>query len=336
MRAARKPVRDLREPAKNLADATPRLTTVANKINKLGNMAAYNPNGAEPPGAANRDEGYLYWLGWLSHVGNSTFQAQDAHGVYRRIYLTASCQTILSTLGATPAQALITGIGPIISSGLCTVMQKSAPSVGKIAVAVGFALSCFAILLFLWVTFGGSVPFKPKSYRISADFEEAITLQKEADVRIGGVTVGKVKDLELPEDANATRAVMEIDPEYAPISSDANATLRQKTLLGETFIELTSGHPVRRQRQPGRQRLDRDRRDRGRVDPRRHGGRRIDAQRRRRRRAAPRGRPPGLEPTSSSRSRSTRSSTPSTRRPARRSSSGCGTRGSRSTAAGRT
>ena len=43
-------------------------------------MAAYNPNGAEPPGAPTRDEGYLYWLGWLGHVGNSTFQAQDAHG----------------------------------------------------------------------------------------------------------------------------------------------------------------------------------------------------------------------------------------------------------------
>jgi ABC-type transporter Mla subunit MlaD len=120
-------------------------------------------------------------------------------------------------------------------------MQKSAPSVGKIVVAVGFALSCFGLLLFLWVTFGGSVPFKPKSYRFSADFDEAITLQKEADVRIGGVSVGKVKELELPEEANATRVVMEIDPAYAPISSDAMATLRQKTLLGETYVELTSG-----------------------------------------------------------------------------------------------
>ena len=120
-------------------------------------------------------------------------------------------------------------------------MQKQAPSFGKIAVAAGFALSCFGLLLFLWVTFGGSVPFKPASYKISADFPEAITLGKEADVRIGGVSVGKVKELELPEDGNATRAVMEIDPAYAPISSDANAVLRQKTLLGETYIELTSG-----------------------------------------------------------------------------------------------
>ena len=65
-------------------------------------------------------------------------------------------------------------------------MAKQAPSVGRILVAVGFTLSCFALLLFLWVTFGGPVPFKPASYRFTADFPEAITLSKEADVRIQG------------------------------------------------------------------------------------------------------------------------------------------------------
>jgi ABC-type transporter Mla subunit MlaD len=123
-------------------------------------------------------------------------------------------------------------------------MQTHAPSTGKVLVAVGFTLSCFALLLFLWVAFGGPVPLKPSSYKFSADFPEAITLQKEADVRIAGVTVGKVKELELPEDGNATRAVMEIDTEFAPISSDAQAILRQKTLLGETYVELTPGSQV--------------------------------------------------------------------------------------------
>ena len=129
-------------------------------------------------------------------------------------------------------------------------MQKSAPSIGKILVAVGFALSCFALLLFLWVTFGGPIPLKPESYRFTADFPEAITLSKEADVRIGGVSVGKVKQLSLvpesecqddPATCNTTRATIEIEPQYAPISSDSKAILRSKTLLGETYVELTSG-----------------------------------------------------------------------------------------------
>jgi phospholipid/cholesterol/gamma-HCH transport system substrate-binding protein len=120
-------------------------------------------------------------------------------------------------------------------------MQKQAPSIGRIMIAVGFALSCFGLLLFLWVAFGGPVPLKPQSYRFTADFAEAITLSREADVRISGVSVGKVKDIELPEDGNAARAVIEIDPEYAPISSDARAILRQKTLLGETYVEIAPG-----------------------------------------------------------------------------------------------
>jgi phospholipid/cholesterol/gamma-HCH transport system substrate-binding protein len=129
-------------------------------------------------------------------------------------------------------------------------MQTQAPSIGRILVAAGFTLSCFALLLFLWVTFGGPVPFKPKSYTFTADFPEAITLQKEADVRIGGVSVGKVKQLSLPPESechedpaacNTTRATIEVEPQYAPISSDAEAILRQKTLLGETYVELTTG-----------------------------------------------------------------------------------------------
>jgi len=120
-------------------------------------------------------------------------------------------------------------------------MQKQAPSVGRVLVAIGFALSCFGLLLFLWIAFGGPTPLKPQSYRFTADFPEATTLAVESDVRIGGVTVGKVKELALPPDANATRATLEIEPEFAPISDDARAILRQKTLLGETFVELTSG-----------------------------------------------------------------------------------------------
>ncbi len=118
-RAARGPVRDLKPAADQLAGATPRLTDLAVKVNKLGNMASYNPGGAESPGTAGRDEGYLYWLGWLGHVGNSTFQAQDAHGVYRRIYLTAGCSTVAS-LAANPLNALITALGPLLEpGGLC-------------------------------------------------------------------------------------------------------------------------------------------------------------------------------------------------------------------------
>ena len=117
VRAARKPVPDLRQAADRFSAATPNLTTVANKINRLGNMAAYNPRGAQPPGAANRDEGYLYWAGWLGHNGNSVFQTADGNGLYRRIYLTASCQTMLSILNSSPLAPIVTPFAQLFSPG---------------------------------------------------------------------------------------------------------------------------------------------------------------------------------------------------------------------------
>jgi phospholipid/cholesterol/gamma-HCH transport system substrate-binding protein len=120
VRAARQPVRDLKPAAENLANATPRLTDIATEINRLGNMAAYNPNGAEAPGTSGRDEGYLYWLGWLSHNANSVFQAGDAHGFYRRIYLSATCDSFEQILLSSPLQPIITPFAPLFApTGPC-------------------------------------------------------------------------------------------------------------------------------------------------------------------------------------------------------------------------
>jgi phospholipid/cholesterol/gamma-HCH transport system substrate-binding protein len=121
VRNAREPVRNLRPAAQNLVNATPRLTTVGEKLNKLFNMAAYNPNGAESPGTSGRDEGYLYWLGWLAHVGNSTFSSQDAHGVYRHVYLVLTCNTARDILDTSPLSPIgeITGLDKLFSSGVC-------------------------------------------------------------------------------------------------------------------------------------------------------------------------------------------------------------------------
>ncbi|MEA2445551.1 MAG: phospholipid/cholesterol/gamma-HCH transport system substrate-binding protein [Thermoleophilales bacterium] len=118
-------------------------------------------------------------------------------------------------------------------------MQKQAPSFWRIAAMVIFALSCFGILTFLWVSFGGSVPLKPKQYEVRVDFPEATTLAEQADVRISGVPVGKVQHKQLS--GRYTQAVLRIQPQYAPLPRDVKAILRQKTLLGETYVELTPG-----------------------------------------------------------------------------------------------
>ena len=118
-------------------------------------------------------------------------------------------------------------------------MQKNAPSLARILAMVFFALSCVGILLYLWLTFGGAVPLKPKRYELAIRFPEATTLADEADVRVSGVKIGKVTDL--VRDGNYTKATLQIEQRFAPIHSDSHAILRQKTLLGETYVELTPG-----------------------------------------------------------------------------------------------
>lgn len=120
-------------------------------------------------------------------------------------------------------------------------MNKQVPSLGKILVMVSFALLCFLLLLWLWLTFGGSTPMKANGYRFTVPFGEATQLAREADVRIAGVNVGKVKDLQTNKRNGLSIATIEMKPEFAPVPVNTRATLRQKTLLGETYIQLTPG-----------------------------------------------------------------------------------------------
>lgn len=120
-------------------------------------------------------------------------------------------------------------------------MIKQAPSLGRILTMIAFALSCFGILVFLWLSFGGSVPLKPEGYRVTVAFPEATQLAKEAEVRISGVKVGRVKTTEPNKETGLTDTEIEIDARFAPLPKDTRAILRQKTLLGETYVELSPG-----------------------------------------------------------------------------------------------
>jgi phospholipid/cholesterol/gamma-HCH transport system substrate-binding protein len=132
VRAARHPVDDLKRAADEFSAASPRLTTIAKKINKLGNMAAYNPGGAQPAcgsaalaaGTCSRDEGYLYWAAWLGHNSPNVFSAGDGNGFYRHIYLTMGCDQLLnlvtgSTGAIDPIREIVTGFNSTVRGILC-------------------------------------------------------------------------------------------------------------------------------------------------------------------------------------------------------------------------
>ncbi len=120
-------------------------------------------------------------------------------------------------------------------------MNTSAPTRGRLLVISAFALTCFGLLLFLWLAFGGAIPLKPEGYRVQVAFTDATTLADQADVRTAGVSIGKVVKKELAPGGNKTLTTLQLDNAYAPLKADAHAILRQKTLLGETYVELTTG-----------------------------------------------------------------------------------------------
>jgi virulence factor Mce-like protein len=119
-------------------------------------------------------------------------------------------------------------------------MIKTAPTLGRIAVMTLFALSSFVACLYLWMAFGGSSPLKPRGYQLHVAFPEATQLASQSDVRISGVNIGKVIKLDPSE--NRTDATLEIKPEFAPLPADSRAILRVKSLLGETYVELSPGN----------------------------------------------------------------------------------------------
>jgi len=125
VRASRPYVRDLRPAAVNLAKATPDLTASIHQLNRFFDMAAYNPRGREPVTGVEatdrkRDEGYLFWLAWVSQNTVSLFSTSDATGPFRRALAGFNCTGIQETLAAQPAAGAIIGLTNILNTpGLC-------------------------------------------------------------------------------------------------------------------------------------------------------------------------------------------------------------------------
>jgi len=135
-RIARPYFRDLGRAAGELAKAGPDLSGSFRGLNRLLDIGAYNPGGAEGLTGnlltdRTRNEGYLYWLAWTAQNTVSLFSAGDAQGNFRRVYLGGlSCSLLLVPLSGAlpglgglpaPIQALVPGIiGGLGDAGVCS------------------------------------------------------------------------------------------------------------------------------------------------------------------------------------------------------------------------
>ena len=75
--------RTLLPAARGLSRTVPPLTGSLGVLNKLFDTLAYQPRG--------REQGYLFWAGWLAHIADSLTSAQDANGPVVQGLLLGTC-----------------------------------------------------------------------------------------------------------------------------------------------------------------------------------------------------------------------------------------------------
>jgi phospholipid/cholesterol/gamma-HCH transport system substrate-binding protein len=107
-------------------------------------------------------------------------------------------------------------------------------------------LAATLILVFSFFGFSRYNPFA-HPYKLHATFESANNLQPKSPVRIAGIDVGKVTEVEPLKTTNgsgAAKVTMEIEKKGLPIHKDAELKIRPRIFLeGNFFIDLQPGTP---------------------------------------------------------------------------------------------
>lgn len=103
---------------------------------------------------------------------------------------------------------------------------------------LAFAAACTTLFGYLWVRSGGAIPgVTHDGYLVHARFADADNLVVGSEVRIAGVKVGTVSSLHAtPRGAEAVLSLRR-----RPLHDGARASLRPRTLLEETYVELVDG-----------------------------------------------------------------------------------------------
>ena len=113
---------------------------------------------------------------------------------------------------------------------------------GRNPVTVGL-IALVVVLVGVFLGFTKDIPFT-RSFEVQAVFESANSLRPASPVRIAGVKVGKVKEVEAREGTNQAVVTMQINDAGLPIHEDATAKIRPRIFLeGNFFVDLRPGTP---------------------------------------------------------------------------------------------
>lgn len=117
-------------------------------------------------------------------------------------------------------------------------LLKSLPSGSRPAPVLGVTLAAL-----LAVSTGASMQRgqTDEALELTAVFADVGALIVGNEVKIGGVTAGKIEDLELVD--GKAHVDVTVAPEFLPLHRDAKAVVKPVSLLGERYIDLDPGSP---------------------------------------------------------------------------------------------
>jgi virulence factor Mce-like protein len=104
------------------------------------------------------------------------------------------------------------------------------------------AIALVIIVVGCYLGFTKQIPFQP-SFEIKAAFRSSNNIKKNSPVRIAGVEVGRVTDVQpTAKGADSAVVTMKIKDMGRPIHTDATAKIRPRIFLeGNFFVDLTAG-----------------------------------------------------------------------------------------------
>jgi phospholipid/cholesterol/gamma-HCH transport system substrate-binding protein len=81
------------------------------------------------------------------------------------------------------------------------------------------------------------------SYRVRAIFDNASFVIPGEDVKVAGVKVGQIDDVDLTGDNKAAVVLLIDDPAFQPFRRDAHCQIRLQSLIGEQYVECEPTQP---------------------------------------------------------------------------------------------
>lgn len=111
----------------------------------------------------------------------------------------------------------------------------------EFAVGAFLLLALGSLLVLAIASTNGRFSLGGDSYELTARFSNLGQLRRQAPVRVGGVTIGRVAAIELDPVRFDSIVTLAIDNRYRDMPIDTSASILTGGLLGESYVDLQPG-----------------------------------------------------------------------------------------------